>query len=296
MRVPVVPFLTPPDGSVSHGGWQIFTADGVAPLPSEMLHWDYQTSIDLAAALFVDRSAVTQACALESSSGLTVLVTAHSDHTRSERPVARLEVPQQDRFDLAIRFDLAGDELGGRLTLNTLLVVTEPRPLDDLAPSRPGSIIWRTQHRTHLQGIGAQFPTDAADFSMTRQADPKAGWELKVDLADGDALFMSAARLTLNSGHPTVARMLQGQKNDLTVQMRRTLHWDVTRQLVAMALASDEVISAEFDPDATSVTGVLRNLLASIWPKDSPVTVRRWWETNPSRVELRLQGHCELIG
>jgi hypothetical protein len=296
MRVPVAPFLTPPLEAISHGGWQLIGVDGESALPPELTHWDYQTVLELAAPISVDRQLVTRSCDLDAESGLAMLITAHSDHTRSEMPVAQVDVPMQDMFDLAIQLSLPGERLGGRLTLRSMLVVTEPRPRSDLAPSKPGSIVWRTAHTTLLQGIGAQFPTDASDFNQSRRHDPKAGWALEVDTTDLDARFMAAARLTMNSGHPVIELLLQGSRKDEVAQLRRTLNWDVTRQLVLLALRFDEVIYAEFDPEATSVCGVLRNLLATVWPGDSPVTVRGWWETDPTRVELRLQSHCGLVG
>lgn len=296
MKVPVSPFLTAPEDAVRHGGWHLSTSAGDSPLPAELDHWDYQTTLELSAPVFVDRAAVTKACGLATDSGLAVLVTAHSDFTRTEQRVCVLDIPQQDTFDLAVRVALPGEQLGGRLTLRTFLVASDPRPVSDLAPSHAGSIIWRTQQKTHLQGIGAQFPTDASDFSVTRPSQTGAAWELRVEMSDLDALFISAARLTLNSGCAPVQNLLEGRQDDQTEQLRRTLRWDVTRQLVDLALGTEEVITAEFDPDATSVGGVLRNVLAAVWPQESPTTIRSWWKNDPSRVELQLQSHCGLIG
>lgn len=296
MKVPVAPFLTVPDTAVSHGGWRLATPDGDSPLPSDMEHWDYRTTLELSAAVAVDRAAVAEACDMEPESVLTVLVTAHSDHTRSEQAILTVEVPRQDEFDLALHIDLPGDELGGRLTLNTLLVATGPIPRSPLAPAEPGSIVWRTRHSTQLQGTGAQFPTDASDFTITRPQAAAAGWELGVDLTDLDASFVSAARLTLNSSLPAVQRLMGGSRDKATEQFRRTLHWDVTRQLAILALESDGVIGAEVDVDATSVEGVLRNVLARVWPTVSPVTLRGWWIDDRARIETALQHHCGLVG
>ena len=56
--------------------------------------------------------------------------------------------------------------------------------------------------------------------------------------------------------------------------MLRTLHWDVTRQMVQAALECDEVIGLDVDPETTTTAGVLRNLLGRIWPLDSPATLQ----------------------
>ncbi len=270
--------------------------NGESVLPTELSHWDYQTTLELAAPIAVDRLLVTKSCDLQSDTGLAVLVTAHSDHTRSEMPIAQIDVPMQERFDLPVQVSLSGQCLGGRLSLHSMLVVTDPRPTSELGPSMPGSIIWRAVHKTQLQGIGAQFPTDASDFSISRRLDSAAGWVLEVDTGDLESRFMAAARLTLNSSHPAIELLLQGHSSDGVAQLRRTLRWDVTRQLVLLALRFDEVVFADFDPEATSVGGVLRNLLGNVWPGESPITVRSWWENDPAKVELRIQSYSGLVG
>ncbi len=294
MRVPIVPFLTPPASAISHGGWFLTTVDGDRQLPSELAHWDYQTVLELAAPVSVDRKAVTEACELEWHTGLAILVLARSSHTNAEIVAQSLDVPARDVFDLAVELSLDGAELGGRLTLETLLIVTDPKPRGPLAAHNPGSILWRHSRWTDLEGVGAQFPTDTVNFSETGR-DPRAGWELRVDLTDPDARFMSAARLTLNSGNAAISRMLKGEKDDRTDQLLRTLNWDVTRQLVFLGLETEEVTSLEVDSDALSVASVLRNLLATIWPHESVVTLQRWRQGDPSRLETHIQQHCRLV-
>lgn len=294
MKVPVSPFLTAPSDAVRHGEWLLATADGDAPLPKELTHWDYQSTLELMAPVSVDRRLVTTACDLQWASGLEVIVMARSNHTNAEVLAARLEVPQADIFDLAVELRLPGDELGGRLTLETLLVVTDPLPTSRLAPQAPGSIVWRESHWADLEGVGTQFPTDTIDFSIAG-LDPRAGWKFKIDLSDPETRFMSAARLTLNSGHPAIGRLLAGAKDEGTEQLLRTLHWDVTRQLVQAALSSEAVISSELEPDGTSVTAVLRNLLGRIWPIHSPATLANWMQGDRERLEVHLQHFSGLL-
>jgi hypothetical protein len=294
MRRPIVPFRTPPAEAISHGEWLLKSINGDAPLPKEVPHWDYQTVLELAAPVSVDRRAVTEACRLDFDSGLAVLVMARSNHTNAEIMAARLDLPMTDRFDLAVDITLKGADLGGRLTLETLLVVTSPRPRDRLAPQHPGSIIWRTTTWTDLEGVGTQFPTDTLDFAAVG-LDPEAGWQFKLDLTDPDSRFMSAARLTLNSGHPAIQRLLNGAKDEGTEQLLRTLHWDVTRQMVQAALSCEDVIGLDVDPEATTTAGVLRNLLGRLWPLESPKTLAGWHRTDPSRIEVHLQHHSRLL-
>lgn len=294
MKLPVVPFLTPPASAVSHGEWRLATSDGSIPLPREVAHWDYQTQLSLAAPVSVDRRVVTEACDLEWATGLGVLVIARSNHTNAEALVARLELPMNERFDLAVEVRLDGVELGGRLTLETLLVVTTPQPTSKFAPQHPGSILWRQSHWTDLEGTGSQFPTDTMDFAAAG-LDPEAGWQLRIDLSDPDARFMSAVRLTLNSAHPAVDRLLGGAKDEGTAQLLRTLNWDVTRQMVHAAINDESVAGLDIDPEGTSVAVVLRNLVGRIWPMESPATLRGWLKDDPARIEVHLQHASRLL-
>ena len=290
------PFLTPPDDCVLHGGWHLESAQGDSLLPSEMQHWDYQTVLRLSASVQISRSQVLEACDLEDSTHLVLLVTAHSDQTRTERPIACLDVPREEKFDLAVRVELPGTDLGGLLSLYTSLVAADPRPTSDLAPFESASTLWKTRHRTHLQGISAQFPTDASDFNLTHPSNPNAAWELRLDTTDPDARFMSAARLTLNTAHEAVQELLSGADNDSTRQLERMLRWDVTRQMTLRGLTLDETRTAEFDPEATSVAGVLRNVIAAVWPAMTADEVHHRYLNEPARTELDLQHHCRILG
>ena len=82
-------------------------------------------------------------------------------------------------------------------------------------------------------------------------------------MSDLDALFMASARLTLNSAVPAVKRMIQGSPDQDVRQLKRVLHWDITRQMVVMALENEDVVHSEFDPEATSIGSVLRNLIST---------------------------------
>lgn len=294
MKLPIMPFLTPPDSAINHGEWRLSTVDGDEELSKEVRHWDYQTTLELAAPVSVDRVMVTDECDLDRASGLAVVVMARSNHTNCEVLSTRLDLPMNDTFDLAVEVVLDGAELGGRLTLETLLVATDPIPKSRLAPQQPGSILWRSSRWVDLEGSGTQFPTDTLDFSAAG-LDPYAGWQFRIDLSDPDARFMSAARLTLNSGHPTVKRLLGGAKDEGTEQLLRTLNWDITRQMVQAALGSKEVLEREIDHEATSIAAILRNLLGRLWPMESPVTLESWYLNDPSRIEVHVQHSARLL-
>lgn len=295
MRATVPPYLQPSADTVDLAGWRIVDQSGDLPMPADIPHWDYQTTLALATAVSIGRDSVLEQCQLAPDTDLAVVVTARSDHTNAHGAVANIAVPQQARYDLAIEVQLPGHTLGGRLELTTYLVVTRPRPLGPLAPHRPGSILWRGRHRSHLEGSASRFPTDASDFRLTRPAEAHAGWHLHLDTADPGASFMSAARVTLNTAVPAIGRLLSGGQAAETKLLLRTLRWDVTRQLVLHALAWDDIEDGPADHESTTVAGVLRSLLAQIWPLDQPSTVRQRLRLNPELLELQIQHHARFL-
>jgi hypothetical protein len=295
MRVPVSPFATAVPEAVDFSGWRLATDDGLADLPSALEKWGYQTVLVFHADLTIDRRSVLESCGLGEDTELAVVVRARSDGTGISRAVYRLTVPLATRSSTTAEFDLVGREIAGRLTLETLLLATDPRPVTPVAASIPGSVLWSHRQKTDLQGSGSQFPTDAIDFSVWGRRNPDAAWELQVDLSEPEALFMSSVRLTLNTARPDVVRLLEGDRGEKSQVLRRVLHWDVTRQLVDHALGSDEVCGLEFDGEARTVTGVLRNLLSIVWPDASIATIQGWRTNDPSRIETHLQQHCRLV-
>ena len=199
--------------------------------------------------------------------------------------------------DVTLTATVPGTTSGGRLSLETLLVVTEANPVNPLAPTRPGSILWRNVQHSHLQGIGTQFPTDAEDFTLTRPEIARAGWKLSIDTTDPDALFLTSVRLTLDTRHAAVAKLLSGSKDAETRQLQRMIDVDVTRQLVIAALASEEIVSLDVDWAAVSAGGVLRNLLQQLWPTgEDPQILRKWSLNDPTRIEAHLQHVRGLLG
>lgn len=289
MKIQVSPFQVAQNDSVVQDRWVLTTVHGATPLLPMLKTWDYQTQLHLSSRVLIDRSAVLRDANLDDTSGLALLVNARSSTTKIQRLMQKLVIPAGDSVEMHLEFVLSGDELGGKLTLETLLVANSPVPLNSLAASRPGSILWRAAQAAVVDGLDAQFPTDAEDFGATLPGSREAGWVLRVDQYDMNALFMSAVRLTLNSGLPAIQKMLQGNSDSSTLLLARMLDLDVTRQLVFLALRSEEVRTHEIDHESLTLAGVLRGLLAQIWPSVGPDTLLRWLYESPDRIEGQLQ-------
>jgi hypothetical protein len=289
MRATVAPFRLPEKGAAVHAGWTMNTADGEVSLPDELDHWDYQTRLELHAGISVNRELFLTSAGLGPKSQLEVVIVARSNSTRIRRCVSRMGLPDQPSYDLVIPVHLPGWDLGGVLDLTTMIVATNPDPLNDLSARRDGSILWHVRHRTHLEGRGARFPTDATDFTVTRPASANAGWYLTIDSSDPEVSFMASVRLTLNSALPIIQRVLAGEDSPETRRMRSVISWDVARQLVLFALHWDQLPEEAEPDDDASLGGVLSLLLVRFWPTDTPPILRRRLEDEPSAIEAKIQ-------
>lgn len=287
MRVSVAPFFVPQTDVAIHSGW--VQGDPPSPMPRLIEAWDYQAELGLRGSLAVDASALRDQSQLGLATRLQVLVIARSSTTKIERCVLSLDLPDLDHYELPLDLQLRGDWLGGRLTVETAIVALDPVPLSAGSATESGAILWSVKHDTILEGYGGLFPTDTEDFRRTRPQFRNAPWALSVDQNDFDSLFAAAVRLTLNSGLPSIERMLAHPSREESSRLSSMLEFDVTRQLAFIAIGSDDVLARQVEPEAVTLGDVLRLLVARIWPTASTASLRAWMHENPERLELAIQ-------
>ncbi|MFD0839397.1 hypothetical protein [Williamsia serinedens] len=268
-------------------------ASGYSIFPPDVEHWDYQTSLKLSSTISLEKDALTRDCGLDRGATLAAIVLAQSSQTKTERVVARTVLSEGHR-DEKFEFRLSGDEIGGRLTLETVIAILDAKSTSAVAPVAKGSVIWRSKSQHLLEGIGSQFPTEALDFANLSGSVADAGWLLEVDASDFDAPFMSSVRLFLNTGSPAIKKMISGSGDSSSQQLLRLIDWDVSRQLVDIGLLSAEVEALDVDGTADSLAGVLRNIIGAIWPLESMSSLRRWRTQDKGRIESRLQSHYKV--
>jgi hypothetical protein len=295
LKVAVPPFLVPSPGSITLDGWYLQIEEENVPMPEELEHWDYQTRMVLSAFLTLNENVILKECHLGPESYLGILVTASAEATSTEIVLAQVEVPVGWNGARALTIEVPGQHFARRLTITSQVVVTAAEPEDELAPSRPGSILWSSAQKTHLQGMGAQFPTYAEDFEVTRPKIGHAGWLVDIDTSDPHASFLSNVKLVLNSGRPEIQRLLKGARDPSTLQLLRILDVDVTRRIASAGLSMPEVLTADPDFDDLSVAGGLRASLSLLWP-DVPIeNLAHELRNDPGAFEARVQENRELF-
>ena len=105
---------------------------------------------------------------------------------------------------------------------------------------------------------------------------------------------MSAARLTLNSGHPAIERLLRGcqGRGNRTVAPDPQLGRDPADG--AGGLDCDDVVGLDVDPETTTTSPAsCATCSAGSGRLDSPSTLQGWRRTDPARIEVHLQHHVE---
>lgn len=289
MKVKVPPFLIPSADDIIFDGWYQQLGDENVALPEELEHWDYQTRLILSAFIKLNEPQILTECHLGPATRLGVLVVASSESTSTESVLALVDIPQGWNDARALTVEVPGQHFARRLTIDTQIVVTVPEPLDGVAPSKPGSILWSVEQKTYLQGVGAQFPTYAEDFNVTRPKLKHAGWFIHIDTTDPHGRFLSNIKVVLNSGRPEIQKLLSGAKDSSTAQIQKMMDVDVSRRIATAGLSMPEVLDGEADFDDLSVAGGLRTSLTLLWP-DIPVeNLAHEFENDTGAFEARIQ-------
>lgn len=297
MKLSVRPFALAPDETVRFlTPWQEVRGSRVEALGEAIGDWDFRTVLRLKADLEIDIAALRRTTHQGSDAAFSVIVSAFSSTTRLRCPVWSSSIASRSRQRVPVDFELAGSQLGGRLDLITQVVLSQPDARDPLSARRPGSVVWRHRQSVLLEGDAEQFPTETADFSIPPFHEPHAGWFLEVAADDLDVSAASAVRLVLNESHPLVARILDGETSSDVVLALEVLRWDVARQLIDQALTNPEFVERDESFDEDSFGWLLRNVLATHFPGETPKSVMAMREGQPARYEATLQQSARIFG
>jgi hypothetical protein len=256
-------------------------------------NWDYTAPVEVEWRTVVDLDGIRQDCNLGPTSRAQLLVTWHSTWTNLRG--AGDTVPLVDGENTA-NLHLPGQVLGGTLALEARIVLGRPDPRPDpLAPTRPGSTLWRHRTTVTLEGAGSRFPTATVDFSKEGIAGGLRGaWYLWTS-GDLAASTTGALQLNLNTAHPDIRQMLEQPASTPSRAMARFIRYDIARQLVAAAVNHDELDDAHTYDEGTLGNLMIR-LVQQFFPAYSLHDVRSAWQDDPSGCEAELQARALQAG
>lgn len=289
------PYRCPPPDVVTTGPWLRLTADSIDELPPDLPEWDYGTVLHLRRPLKVDGLRARADCGLPPDSELMLTVVWSAANSSLRGRAWQAPVIDASEVELEIDFELPGDELGGRLDLETCLTLRSPGSQGSLtAPTRPGSVLWRDVRSVMLQGDAVLFPLSIVDFEHLPYP-TGAAWHLELS-HDLESQALGSILLLANKRRETVTAALEAASDpsDADRRVLSAIRSDVIRSLVERALVDDE-----FDPEADYPTGSVGALLASVlratFPDRSLEALRRDRDHEPVLFTTRIQHATNLL-
>lgn len=290
------PYRRPPADVVTTGPWLRAVGGNVEKLPEELVDWDYDTTLVLRRQLRIDGMRAREGCGLPPDAQVRVSVVWSSTSSGLRGRARSSDVPAQDGFELDLTFELAGDELGGRLHLETVLTL-DALGLDQpaaAAPRRAGSVLWREVHPVLLQGDNTLFPIAIADFEPLPYP-TGAAWHLELG-QNLEAQALGSILLLANERREIVAAALEaaGDPSDADRRVLSAIRTDIIRSLVERALVDED-----FDPEADYPLGSIGALLAAVlrmtFPDRQLDALRRQRQHDPILFTTLIQDATDLL-
>jgi hypothetical protein len=205
--------------------------------------WDYQTEIRLLRELLIDTPAILRECRLGEGALLRVSVIARSKASGEKvccfrQDLRSLGHPDEMTLDIRVQ----NPSLSGALILFTCLTLVSAG--DDASPLSPrelGNLLWEERTEVLLEGSGARFPIEIADFREMGWLAADAGWYLDWSPDFLDQPFLGTVRLLINSRHATVLKAVTSSDPDDTDRaVLSGIYFETGRSLIMGALADEE--------------------------------------------------------
>lgn len=278
--------ITPVACEISYGGYPV-TDDGTAP------DWHYLTDISIEWHLDVALPDVRADCDLSPTARIGSVLTWHSDRTNL-RGGTDLEIVTNGMN--VLRCQLPGYLLGGTVTCDARIVLARQDTLaGDLAPVRPGTLLWHESRRVILEGDAGRLPTTVCDFAEAGIPGGTNGlWYLEIASRELGSAASQCLRIYINSRHPDAGVLLNEPESPQAAVLQRALRYDTYRQLLNLAISDDE-----FDARTTYARGsfgdVLSTVLHTLAPGRTVEQVRNEYQQRPTDIDAetmsRAWGH-----
>ena len=267
--------------------------------------WDQSLYLQVTRVIEINMRMVADSGRLLPGAKIGLLPTWWSEGTglRGAGELAPISIEGQDgrpqRFELFL--SVPGHQLAGNIQLRTALVLIEPTKAmarDNLAPHRPGSVLWEDAITAVLEGQASRFPITVMDFVAADLGPENACWRFEWTPTDPALPAMATMRLYLNSRQPAfhTAAVSQDPSTDQTA-MRSALKYGLAEEMIRLAIdRADELESGSGDFPTASGGRVLIDLLGRIFPGRSPVACREFRLQDPGRFQAEIQARTGLFG
>ncbi|OHV42029.1 MULTISPECIES: hypothetical protein [Pseudofrankia] len=295
MKAPVsLGFLTPKPGDIRGADWHL-TAVGhpVTDDPTRLPEWDYFKDVKVHRTLEVDLPKVLADCRLPADARLEATISWHSSWTNLRGALPGIPISSRAT---ELELKLPGEQLGGRLTLDTHVLLRRPGASQHpLAPARPGTTLWTESTIVDLGSDAQRFPVVAVDFAHAGIADGRGGaWALSIEETDLAASATGAVRLYLNSAHPRIRQILDAVEPSADVELREIIFYDAARTLLTFAASHDD-LDDEAEHDAGTLGDLLVGLVRVCFQDRGVAGMRGLLRESPGEFATELQASLRLL-
>lgn len=284
-----LPYRVPPSSAIKAEEWQLVVDDESVPLPEAVGDWDYQMNLELQRTVHVDLPGIRAGAGLPDDALLTLagIWTATGSNLRGA--LERVPLTGGGVQEVHLRGRLSGTDLGGLLTLDTVLVLSRIGSTAlPFAPHRAGSLLWGDQAALRLQGDAPQFPVSIVDFAHTSFPE-KAAWHLQIG-ARLEAAAMGSLLLLVNERNGMVVEAFKNaaRPRPLDRAVLSTVYADCARVMLEHAFSHEEFDDdVEFADDSLGAT--LLNLFHRTFPGGTIRDLRMRRDHSPNLFATELQ-------
>jgi hypothetical protein len=258
--------------------------------------WDYQTDLSLQRLVRIDVDRARAEAGLSSDAALVLTAVWSSTGSNLRAPAQRLELAGVGTNTVELIVRLRGADLGGRLILDTALVLAAPNALGSpIVPHRAGSVLWSDRCVVRLQGDAPQFPMAVIDFAKTSFPN-SAAWHLQIS-SNLEAATMGSLLLLVNERNIAVAAAFQNAAKPRPIDrvVLSAVYADAARIMIEHGLRDDDFVDDEDFPE-DSVGATLMGLFHRLFPGRSVNDLRLLHHQSPSLFASEVQAAVNILG
>lgn len=291
-----LPYKIPAASRILASPWLLVIGQAeLGELPNEIPEWDYNTDLQISRRVRLDLPAIYSDAELPPSTPLHTTVVWESSGSRQRRRAFQQLV--DGRHEIDIDCTLYGSEIGGTLTIRTIVCLAESRslPVAPFTAHLAGSVLWDESTTVRLEDDAPQFPVTIIDFALTNLPE-QSTWFVQI-AGDLDSAAMGSLLLCINQSNGAVAAAFENASTASADQLAtiRSVHADVARQLVEHAL-SDADFDHDVDYPDESLGRMLQSLVQRLFPDQDVQDLRVRRNTLPTLFSAEVQGAVHTIG
>ncbi|MFI8875919.1 hypothetical protein [Streptomyces sp. NPDC055243] len=290
-----LPYRSPATSCVRAEPWQLVLDGATIALPESLDFWDYRMDVEVSRTVHVDLPTARAGAGLNDGAVLTLAAIWTASGSNLRGPVQRVPLTGDDVCTVDLHAVLAGAQLGGVLSLETVLVLARAAGgAAPFAPRRAGSLLWEDTAALRLQGDAPLFPMTVIDFAHTSFRDG-AAWHLQLG-SDLNAAAMGSMLLLVNEKADEVSAAFAhaarpGPVDRVVLSM---VYSDCARIMMEHALLKEEFLDeADFPEDSLGAT--LVNLFHQLFAGRTIQDLRQLRQNSPSLFASELQAATRIL-